>query len=141
MGCSAWLASLLGSLEQSRLNRACWPSACTCSFPRALLPSTCRCSCRCCCLTREHLGQHPCDKRRPISEVAPAFPAVDFSLVRLRRRLCRLMSFSYCAACCGTLPLLGRLPAPSPLALPLRAALAVLGIVKTHALPFPRPCR
>lgn len=30
---------------------------------------------------REHLGQHPCDKRRPIREIAPRFPAVDFSLI------------------------------------------------------------
>ncbi|PRW45389.1 phosphoglycerate mutase 1 isoform X2 [Chlorella sorokiniana] len=30
---------------------------------------------------REHLGQHPCDKRRPTRELAPAFPAVDFSLI------------------------------------------------------------
>lgn len=30
---------------------------------------------------REHLGVHPCDKRRPLREVKPCFPAVDFSLV------------------------------------------------------------
>ena len=36
---------------------------------------------------REHLGVHPCDKRRSISEaVAPCFPAVDFSQVRGRDR-------------------------------------------------------
>lgn len=33
-------------------------------------------------MCREHLGQHPCDKRRPTRELAHAFPAVDFSLVR-----------------------------------------------------------
>ncbi|KAI7841457.1 hypothetical protein COHA_004852 [Chlorella ohadii] len=30
---------------------------------------------------REHLGQHPCDKRRPTRELAHSFPAVDFSLI------------------------------------------------------------
>ncbi|XP_058080332.1 phosphoglycerate mutase-like protein 1 isoform X2 [Magnolia sinica] len=30
---------------------------------------------------REHLGVHPCDKRRSISEYRPLFPAVDFSLI------------------------------------------------------------
>jgi hypothetical protein len=30
---------------------------------------------------REHLGMHPCDKRRTMREIAPSFPAVDFSLV------------------------------------------------------------
>ncbi len=30
---------------------------------------------------REHLGAHPCDKRRRISHIACAFPAVDFTLV------------------------------------------------------------
>lgn len=32
---------------------------------------------------REHLGEHPCDKRRPIRDIASSFPAVDFSLVGL----------------------------------------------------------
>ncbi|XP_028775875.1 phosphoglycerate mutase-like protein 1 [Neltuma alba] len=32
-------------------------------------------------LCREHLGVHPCDKRRSISEYEFAFPAVDFSLI------------------------------------------------------------
>lgn len=32
-------------------------------------------------LCREHLGVHPCDKRRSISEYQCLFPAVDFSLV------------------------------------------------------------
>ncbi|PSS26168.1 Phosphoglycerate mutase-like protein, partial [Actinidia chinensis var. chinensis] len=31
-------------------------------------------------LCREHLGVHPCDKRRSISEYQCLFPAVDFSL-------------------------------------------------------------
>ncbi|KAK7857048.1 phosphoglycerate mutase-like protein 1 [Quercus suber] len=31
-------------------------------------------------LCREHLGVHPCDKRRSITEYRPLFPAVDFSL-------------------------------------------------------------
>uniref|UniRef100_A0A7N2N6P9 Phosphoglycerate mutase-like protein 1 n=1 Tax=Quercus lobata TaxID=97700 RepID=A0A7N2N6P9_QUELO len=31
-------------------------------------------------LCREHLGLHPCDKRRSITEYRPLFPAVDFSL-------------------------------------------------------------
>ncbi|XP_057488860.1 phosphoglycerate mutase-like protein 1 isoform X2 [Actinidia eriantha] len=31
-------------------------------------------------LCREHLGVHPCDKRRSISEYQYLFPAVDFSL-------------------------------------------------------------
>ncbi|KAF8377425.1 hypothetical protein HHK36_030802 [Tetracentron sinense] len=31
-------------------------------------------------LCREHLGVHPCDKRRSISEYQPLFPAIDFSL-------------------------------------------------------------
>ncbi|XXG56745.1 hypothetical protein AAC387_Pa03g4079 [Persea americana] len=30
---------------------------------------------------REHLGVHPCDKRRSISEYRPIFPAIDFSLI------------------------------------------------------------
>ncbi|KAL6517567.1 hypothetical protein OROMI_033268 [Orobanche minor] len=30
---------------------------------------------------REHLGVHPCDKRRSISEYQSLFPAVDFSLI------------------------------------------------------------
>ncbi|KAF3447449.1 hypothetical protein FNV43_RR12635 [Rhamnella rubrinervis] len=30
---------------------------------------------------REHLGVHPCDKRRSISEYRPLFPAIDFSLI------------------------------------------------------------
>ncbi|KAJ4701516.1 phosphoglycerate mutase-like protein 1 [Melia azedarach] len=32
-------------------------------------------------LCREHLGVHPCDKRRSISEYWPIFPAIDFSLI------------------------------------------------------------
>ncbi|KAK4438066.1 Phosphoglycerate mutase-like protein 1 [Sesamum alatum] len=32
-------------------------------------------------LCREHLGVHPCDKRRSISEYQCLFPAVDFSLI------------------------------------------------------------
>ncbi|KAG6421947.1 hypothetical protein SASPL_118507 [Salvia splendens] len=32
-------------------------------------------------LCREHLGVHPCDKRRSISEYQSLFPAVDFSLI------------------------------------------------------------
>ncbi|XP_010254646.1 PREDICTED: phosphoglycerate mutase-like protein 1 isoform X2 [Nelumbo nucifera] len=32
-------------------------------------------------LCREHLGVHPCDKRRRISEYQPLFPAIDFSLI------------------------------------------------------------
>lgn len=32
-------------------------------------------------LCREHLGIHPCDKRRSVSEYKPLFPAVDLSLV------------------------------------------------------------
>jgi hypothetical protein len=35
-------------------------------------------ACACC---REHLGLHPCDKRRPMREIMPSFPAVDFSQV------------------------------------------------------------
>ena len=31
---------------------------------------------------REHIGEHPCDRRRPISEQRRDFPGVDFSLVR-----------------------------------------------------------
>ncbi|KAI3425092.1 hypothetical protein D9Q98_008470 [Chlorella vulgaris] len=30
---------------------------------------------------REQLGKHPCDKRRPMREISPSFPAVDFSLL------------------------------------------------------------
>ncbi|XXG49041.1 hypothetical protein AAC387_Pa02g3329 [Persea americana] len=30
---------------------------------------------------REHLGVHPCDKRRSITEYGPLFPAIDFSLI------------------------------------------------------------
>ena len=33
---------------------------------------------------REHIGEHPCDRRRPISEQRRDFPGVDFSLVRVR---------------------------------------------------------
>ncbi|KAI4337568.1 hypothetical protein L6164_015966 [Bauhinia variegata] len=32
-------------------------------------------------LCREHLGVHPCDKRRSISEYQDMFPAIDFSLI------------------------------------------------------------
>ncbi|KAJ7965856.1 Phosphoglycerate mutase-like protein 1 [Quillaja saponaria] len=32
-------------------------------------------------LCREHLGVHPCDKRRSISEYQPLFPAINFSLI------------------------------------------------------------
>ncbi|XP_062164642.1 phosphoglycerate mutase-like protein 1 isoform X1 [Alnus glutinosa] len=32
-------------------------------------------------LCREHLGVHPCDKRRSIREYRPLFPAIDFSLI------------------------------------------------------------
>ncbi|KAF7830050.1 phosphoglycerate mutase-like protein 1 isoform X1 [Senna tora] len=32
-------------------------------------------------LCREHLGVHPCDKRRSISEYRDMFPAIDFSLI------------------------------------------------------------
>ncbi|XP_052201856.1 phosphoglycerate mutase-like protein 1 isoform X2 [Diospyros lotus] len=32
-------------------------------------------------LCREHLGIHPCDRRRSISEYKPLFPAIDFSLI------------------------------------------------------------
>ncbi|KAF5740120.1 hypothetical protein HS088_TW11G00185 [Tripterygium wilfordii] len=32
-------------------------------------------------LCREHLGVHPCDKRRSISEYQPLFPAIDFSQI------------------------------------------------------------
>ncbi|KAL3843810.1 hypothetical protein ACJIZ3_001213 [Penstemon smallii] len=32
-------------------------------------------------LCREHLGVHPCDKRRSISEYQCLFPAVDFSMI------------------------------------------------------------
>ncbi|KAI3758420.1 hypothetical protein L6452_05981 [Arctium lappa] len=32
-------------------------------------------------LCREHLGVHPCDRRRSISEYRPMFPAIDFSLI------------------------------------------------------------
>jgi len=31
---------------------------------------------------RERMGQHPCDKRRKISEVSPEFPNVDFSQIK-----------------------------------------------------------
>lgn len=30
-------------------------------------------------LPRESLGPHPCDRRRKLSEITPAFPAIDFS--------------------------------------------------------------
>ncbi|KAL4179949.1 hypothetical protein AMTRI_Chr13g89760 [Amborella trichopoda] len=30
---------------------------------------------------REHLGIHPCDKRRSINDYKPLFPAIDFSLI------------------------------------------------------------
>ncbi|XP_060673409.1 phosphoglycerate mutase-like protein 1 isoform X2 [Ziziphus jujuba] len=33
-------------------------------------------------LCREHLGVHPCDKRRNIKEYRPLFPAIDFSLAK-----------------------------------------------------------
>ncbi|KAL5714839.1 hypothetical protein ACHQM5_016746 [Ranunculus cassubicifolius] len=32
-------------------------------------------------LCREHLGVHPCDRRRSIPEYTPLFPAIDFSLI------------------------------------------------------------
>ncbi|KAJ1396561.1 hypothetical protein SESBI_32485 [Sesbania bispinosa] len=32
-------------------------------------------------LCREHLGVHPCDKRRSISEYQLLFPAIDFSMI------------------------------------------------------------
>ncbi|CAL1395574.1 unnamed protein product [Linum trigynum] len=33
-------------------------------------------------LCREHLGVHPCDRRRSISDYQPLFPAIDFSLIQ-----------------------------------------------------------
>ncbi|GKV19941.1 hypothetical protein SLEP1_g30137 [Rubroshorea leprosula] len=33
-------------------------------------------------LCREHVGVHPCDRRRSISEYQPLFPAIDFSLIQ-----------------------------------------------------------
>lgn len=33
-------------------------------------------------LCREHLGRHPCDKRRTLSHYKKQFPAVDFSLIK-----------------------------------------------------------
>ncbi|XP_045799347.1 phosphoglycerate mutase-like protein 1 isoform X2 [Trifolium pratense] len=35
-------------------------------------------------LCREHLGVHPCDKRRSITEYQNMFPAIDFSLSMMR---------------------------------------------------------
>lgn len=32
-------------------------------------------------LCREHLGVHPCDRRRTVTEYKPMFPAIDFSLI------------------------------------------------------------
>ncbi|WCJ19683.1 Phosphoglycerate mutase family protein [Euphorbia peplus] len=32
-------------------------------------------------LCRERFGQHPCDKRRSISETRPLFPQIDFSMI------------------------------------------------------------
>ncbi|XP_022768523.1 phosphoglycerate mutase-like protein 1 isoform X2 [Durio zibethinus] len=32
-------------------------------------------------LCREHLGVHPCDRRKSITEYRPVFPAIDFSLI------------------------------------------------------------
>ncbi|XVF64940.1 hypothetical protein PTKIN_Ptkin09bG0206800 [Pterospermum kingtungense] len=32
-------------------------------------------------LCREHLGVHPCDRRKSISEYRPIFPAIDFSMI------------------------------------------------------------
>nr|AFK36395.1 unknown [Lotus japonicus] len=34
-------------------------------------------------LCREHLGVHPCDKRRSITEYRNIFPAIDFSLIEI----------------------------------------------------------
>ncbi|KAJ4843063.1 hypothetical protein Tsubulata_042240 [Turnera subulata] len=34
-------------------------------------------------LCREHLGVHPCDRRRSVTECQPLFPAIDFSLATL----------------------------------------------------------
>lgn len=51
---------------------------------RGILPSSAQLLKLCCqrrLACREHLGQHPCDKRRPTHELAQSFPAVDFSLV------------------------------------------------------------
>ncbi|XWS21360.1 hypothetical protein CRYUN_Cryun30bG0048900 [Craigia yunnanensis] len=36
-------------------------------------------------LCREHLGVHPCDRRKSISEYQPFFPAIDFSLANRKR--------------------------------------------------------
>ncbi|CAN0838740.1 Phosphoglycerate mutase-like protein 1 [Linum grandiflorum] len=33
-------------------------------------------------LCREHLGVHPCDRRRSIRDYQPLFPAIDFSLIQ-----------------------------------------------------------
>jgi hypothetical protein len=30
---------------------------------------------------REILGRHPCDWRRPITDIKPSFPGIDFSLI------------------------------------------------------------
>ena len=39
---------------------------------------------------REHLGLHPCDRRRPLAYLKAQYPAVDFSLVSPWSWACRL---------------------------------------------------
>ena len=47
-------------------------------------------------LCREHLGRHPCDKRRNLSYYKQQFPAVDFSLVGMTM-LFSMLSLLVCA--------------------------------------------
>lgn len=47
-------------------------------------------------LCREHLGRHPCDKRRALSHYKKHFPAVDFSLVRISAHTFALFAVPDC---------------------------------------------
>lgn len=77
-------SSPLGSPRNMRVLPLMLPQASSQSPTRTAVPGT---SLRRCPpflaveLFREHLGVHPCDRRRPLSETSRQFPGVDFSLV------------------------------------------------------------
>ncbi|XP_078179964.1 phosphoglycerate mutase-like protein isoform X3 [Carex rostrata] len=52
---------------------------------------------------REHLGEHPCDKRRSITEYRPVFPAIDFSLASRSYSLSFIRFYYFILVCDGTM--------------------------------------
>lgn len=48
-------------------------------------------------LCREHIGIHPCDRRRPTSHYRAAFPGVEYSLIeQVRAGRCRYQAINCC---------------------------------------------